>query len=171
MLCGGQLRILEVSGCLLAFPAGRSLSFEADAQRRVQGRAADRRSVLWNAELGVCLQRGVNIVKSPVGNVFAASNQIVRRHWNARMTAFPFSGARLGPLQQVVMPRDYNLLLAGYCQECFGVGMCNCQQRPCRAARLLAPLFPALQCTHRHTQQGSELRLGQPGAFTCLSGC
>lgn len=50
-------------------------------------------------------------------------------------------------------------LLAGYSQQCFGIGLRNREQSTCGAARLLTALFPALKCAHRHTEKLGELRL------------
>ena len=69
-------------------------------------------------------------------------------------STFLFSGALLfaRPLRRVIMPHICDLLFAGYCQKCFGVGICNCQEGPGCAARLLAALFPTLQCAHRYAE-------------------
>ena len=61
-------------------------------------------------------------------------------------------------------------LLAGNRQQRLGVGTSNGQQRARSTTWLLATMFPALQCAHRHAQQRRELALGQASLLTRFRG-
>ena len=67
---------------------------------------------------------------------------------------------RSGLIGRPDMPLVDHVLLASYRQQCFWIGVCNCEQSTRGTARLLAALFPALKRAHGHTKQFGELRLG-----------
>ena len=57
------------------------------------------------------------------------------------------------------MPHAGHELLVGDRQQCLGIGLRNCEQSPCCAARLLTALLPALEGTNGYTKKPGEVRL------------